>query len=224
MIWFWLAIGVAVIWSITNLIDKHIVTDLIKEPLAILMLVPIFTLSFSVVLYFVNTAPISEMLLFPFLLGLLNTVGYLAYYKAMKVEEASRVLSLTYTLPIFVLIYATVFLRESLSLLQYSGIFLIAIGAVAIGLRRVEKVFRASPAVVLAIGSAVLWAGIDTGLKWSIGNIPLLQSVMAIFLGYGVSSALFWALKRNRKVFFKNVKFGKPILVLAMSGRLRVRD
>ena len=76
------------------------------------------------------------------LLGIIGGLGLypglILYFKAMAIEESSRVISLWYTGTIFVPIFAYVFLEEKLSLPSYLGIILLVASAMFISYRKEE--------------------------------------------------------------------------------------
>lgn len=59
-------------------------------------------------------------------------LGFLFYFRAVKIEEVSRVVPLFYLLPFFVLFTSAVFLQEELSFVKYIGIGFLVLGAIMI--------------------------------------------------------------------------------------------
>jgi transporter family protein len=62
------------------------------------------------------------------------------YFRALKLEEVSRVTPLFYLSPLFILFFATIFLGEIFTPFKYLGIFLLVVGAILISLKNLSKI------------------------------------------------------------------------------------
>jgi len=67
--------------------------------------------------------------------GLATGASWLCYFRALKLGEAARVAPIDKLSVVFVAVFATLFLGEKLSFLNWAGVFLIALGAVLVAQR-----------------------------------------------------------------------------------------
>jgi bacterial/archaeal transporter family protein len=74
--------------------------------------------------------------LFLVLSGLATGASWVCYFRALKLGEAARVAPIDKLSVIMVAIFAVIFLGEKLSLSNWAGIILIAIGAILVGFGR----------------------------------------------------------------------------------------
>ena len=72
--------------------------------------------------------------LFLILSGLATGASWLCYFRALKIGDAARVAPVDKLSVVFVAVFAVLFLGESLSLRAWSGIALIATGAILVAL------------------------------------------------------------------------------------------
>ena len=73
--------------------------------------------------------------LFLVLSGLATGASWLAYYRALKLGEASRVATIDKLSVVMVAIFAAIFLGERLAAVNWLGVGLIAAGAVLVAMR-----------------------------------------------------------------------------------------
>ncbi len=71
-------------------------------------------------------------------IGMILGLVFVLYNKALLIEEVSRVTPLFYLSPLFVLLFASLFPGESLSLKRYPGIGLLVFSAISVSLRGAE--------------------------------------------------------------------------------------
>jgi len=62
------------------------------------------------------------------------------YFKAVKIEEISRIIPFFYLSPLFILILASIFLGEIFAPIKYLGIFFLVIGVFLISLKKITKI------------------------------------------------------------------------------------
>jgi len=127
MEWAVFALLAALFWAMSNIIDKYVLTKLVKHPVVPLMILGIVGFVLSVLIYFF--IGFSELSVILMLLGLFNGALYIVavffYYKATQIEEISRLAPLLFTTPIFVMIFGFLFLGELFTTMQYAGVMLL---------------------------------------------------------------------------------------------------
>ena len=214
MNWLVFSITASIFWALGTLIDKYILTKHMQDPFSYQLLYTITELPILLLLLLTSISPT-----FPwFMLGIVGGLGtYLAlilYFKAMAIEEASRVISLIYIGPIFVLILAFVFLGESLSFLMYSGVVFLVLGATFISYRKVEGGASViSPALGLLLASSLLLAGCEVLSKYVLGFIDYASYLFWNFIGSLIIGFFLFCFSKIRSNFLKDIKrVGRAVL------------
>lgn len=132
-----LALLVASIWGITPIFEK---LSLVKaSPLTVMTIRFIFTTTIVVTISLV-TGKYRELstldgmtLLWIILAGILGgIVGLFLYFFALKQDLTSKIVPIAATFPLFTALYASIFLKEAITLPRLAGIVLIVIGLVLI--------------------------------------------------------------------------------------------
>ena len=188
MEWFIFALLTPVAFAITNIMDKYILTKKLKDPF-----------SYNLITIMLNFIPISIL---PFFLPLnLDLSAYLAilhgaifaglfviYNKAMIKEEASRIVSLVYTFPVFVIILSIIFLQEFLFVqnyyLKYLGVMFLFISAILVSYKKTKKKFHLSSVVAMI-------------LFYSFGTASMKVLSKYVLFGTNYWSFFFWSLVGN---------------------------
>ncbi|OIO39895.1 hypothetical protein AUJ10_04235 [Candidatus Pacearchaeota archaeon CG1_02_31_27] len=177
MLWILFSILAALVWAIVSIVDKYIFTKWIRKPVIPLMILGVIGLVASFFVYlFHGFSYLSYFnIVLAFVAGILYIIGFLFYFKAVKIEEISRVIPLFYLSPLFVSILAAVFLGEIFTPIKYLGIFLLIIGAILVSSKNFIK---------FGFGKA-FWFMIVTSLA---------LSVDAVITKYLLNFADFWTI------------------------------
>lgn len=128
----------ALCMAVVSLLDKFVLTRWIRRPVVPVLFLGAIGLVPAVLVFCIRGfGPLPP---FRFLLAFLAGVSFLVmaffYFHAAKVEEISRVVPLFYLAPLFVSVFAAVFLQEVFSPRKYLGIFLLLSGAVLVSAKR----------------------------------------------------------------------------------------
>jgi len=212
MNWFWIALIGPFLWSVSNHIDKYLLSKYFKD-LGIGALIIFSSLVGLIVLPIVLLIEphVFNVSLFQAVMimaaGVLVTFGWLAYLYALEIDEASLVSSLFQTIPIFLYILAYIFLRETMTLTQIMASLLIISGGLAITWDFDRKKFKAKVFWLMLIASACI-AGEGIIFKifaletdfWTTSFWEYVGSLIlgAVFLGF------FSSYRRNFITLWKN--------------------
>jgi len=139
--WVIFSISAALLWAIANIIDKTILTKWVRKPLVPVIITGAVWLALGITIFFAEGFSYLSLfnLSLAILTGIFTTIVYLLYFKAIQIQEASRVIPLTYLSQLFILILAAVFLGEVLTLSKYLGILLLIAGAILISVKNLSK-------------------------------------------------------------------------------------
>jgi drug/metabolite transporter (DMT)-like permease len=133
--WLILSIAGPMILAIANIIDKAVISSVVKNPFIVMLFSGAIALTAGIgfTVYSgvdTTTAP------YGILTGLMFGIGMILYFYTMSKEEASRVVSIISITPLAVLLMASAFLGEKFGTETYVGIASVVIGAFLISVKR----------------------------------------------------------------------------------------
>jgi len=175
--WVFFSILGPLFWSISNIIDKYVLTKWVKKPLVPIVVTSIICLAVGLIIYStVGFLYLSYLNVFlAILTGIITILIYVLYFKALQIQEASRVIPLFYLSPLFILILAAVFLNEVFTPLKYLGIFLVIGGTILISVKNFSKI---------SFGKAFWWMILAAGL----------DAINAVLTKHLLNLADFWTI------------------------------
>jgi len=179
MIWFWLTLSSIFCFSSASIIEKFIIEKHLPNYMIVTILSEIFyIISIMFLLFFVKIIiPPTNILLITLGAGILYFLAFIFYFKAVKLEEISRISSLILSFnPLFVVLIAFIFLGEILTLNNYIGITLIIIASILISLRKKIK-FELSPAFLLILFCALGIAAKGIMIKYVLDYINVWNAI-----------------------------------------------
>jgi uncharacterized membrane protein len=167
-----------------------------------------------VLLVFTNVSAAFPWVALGIVAGLSHYLGLFLYFKAMMIEEASRVISLFYIGPIFTLILAATVLKENLTSSMYIGVILLVLGAISISYKRVEgKGTMVSPALGLLLLCSFTLSIYEILTKYVLGSFDLISFFFWEFVGFVIAASLTFSYPRIRQSFLTSVKaMSRPVL------------
>jgi len=134
MEWLLYAFLAMIFLTVVNLMDKHIVSDELRDPM---LVTTVFGIGVSVLFLIValinglTAVPVGTAL-FSLLAGLCYSCALWFYYHVMQKEEVSRFVPILAMEPMFIAVIAFFAFAEKLGVMQYGAIVLIFFGAVLI--------------------------------------------------------------------------------------------
>lgn len=161
MNWLFLAIGAYALYSVTNFFDKFLVEKRIKDPIAIVILGGLTTLITGLIIFLFNGVKLlpagQGMLLL--LAGSLLTFYIIPYFKALKIDDTSRVVPLFQFYPIITLIISFLFLHETLNSKEFLGFAFVIVGGFIIGTEKITgKIFSLRKSLFLMLLASFLYS------------------------------------------------------------------
>jgi len=210
-----LSVAASILWAFGTIIDKVILTKHMQDPMSYQLLYVATELPvLLVLLVFTNISSALPWVAFGIAAGLGHYLGLFLYFKAIMIEEASRVISLFYIGPIFTLILAATVLKESLTSSMYIGVILLVLGAISISYKRVEgKGTVISPALGLILLCSLVLSVYEILTKYVLGSLDLTSFFFWEFAGFLIAALLTFAHPRVRQSFVTTVKgMKRPVL------------
>ena len=142
MEWVLFSVLSAFAYAIVNLVDKYVLTNWIKNPIIPILIQGVVGLIAGIVIYFIfGFSDLSYINIFlAFMSGIFYILSAWFYFKAVKIEEISRIIPILYLAPLFILILASIFLGEFFAPIKYLGIIFLIIGAILISAKKITNI------------------------------------------------------------------------------------
>ncbi|MBT4870425.1 MAG: DMT family transporter [Candidatus Diapherotrites archaeon] len=233
MFWFYFSLIAVILYASVNIVDKNLISDIFKRPntqMIISGIIQIFIGTIGVLVWGFESASLL-VIIFAMLGGVGAFFGGWFYFLALSKEEVSRTIPLLNLIPIWVLIFATIFLGEVLTQIQYFGILILVIGAALISIKKGTK-YTLTLGVPVMVISTLFYGG--QYIFWGLATTEISFWTVFFFsaLGHGVCNLILFIIKKdeiitNLKKFKKHSAisgfgeilsaFGDLLLILAFS-------
>lgn len=194
--YFWLfSILAPTFFAVSNVVDNHVLYVRLSDPISYDILTIWPSLPFAVIIFLLT--PISyafDAYFIGTLVGFIFAFLYVLYETAMMREQGTNVISMIYTIPLFVAIFATIFLHETLTALGVTGILLLMASAFLVLYERFDtKNVALGLALAYAFGSAVTRV---VG-KSALGHVDVWSYLFWFIVGEGLGSLVLVPLHRD---------------------------
>ncbi len=138
MSWLVYALLAPLIFTIVNFVDKLILEKHVRNPASMSPYIAVMALISGCVLFVLTGFPVPPLydVAIVMFTGILVAVGALLYYRALSMEETSKVIVLIQIQPVMVLILSFLLLHETISFLQFVGFVLILGAAITLSAKR----------------------------------------------------------------------------------------
>jgi len=220
MPWLFFAILPYALYSVTNYIEKFIVDKEVGEPATLTILSGFLTIIVAVFLFLIKglplVAPFQAFILL--VIGMLLIFYYIPYFKALSLDDASRVVPLYQFYPIFSLVLSFIFLHQGLKGIQLIGFFLITIGGFLLGTEKVTgKIFSLRKSFWYMMLASLMYA--CTGILFKFVTVSDFWVSMSYqTLGIAFGGFLLFLYSPYRKVFLRDMKTIKKKVVVALTA------
>lgn len=157
--WIIPALVTPLLHGFANILDNYFVTDIFKKVTTFAFFSALFNFLFLPIFILIArpSIPSIELLPFFFILGLIDVLYLIPYYKALQSEDTSIVTSLFSVGQIFVPLLAYLIVGELLSVVQYVGFVLIIVSSTLLAIDRTAKL-KLNRAVFYMLLSSLLLA------------------------------------------------------------------
>jgi len=207
MNWLVFAFISPVLWGVTNVIDKFLMTKILNKAYFLPIWIGIFGLpTFSFVFAFFNPVFAYPYSIIAIFLGFAYTLSYFVYAKILTKEEVSRTVSLISLYPMVVTILADIFLKEVFGLQRYVGIFLLVLSGLLVSYKKEGKKMGVIKSLKLIILLIIIWSSIQVTEKFVVDKIGNWSIYFWINVGLFMSVLPAFFFKTIRKDFSRLVK------------------
>ena len=211
-------------WGLANPVDAALRRNWIKDDLLLTSVFAITKLPVAIGLLalFGQGLVFGWPFFWMFCQGLLWMLAFIFYYRAMQIEEVSRVVLLLQFQPILMLLLSMMVIGEGLNMSQLVAFVLILFGSVLAALKKTNSKWHFSKAFVLVMIANLMWAVADIMFKKFAVYFPNFWSAFGVdLLGSSLFGGLLFFLPKYRTLFsgFKlSVKGWNLIFVSATFG------
>lgn len=171
MEWLTLSLVATALWAASNTIDKVVLSEYIERPIFCVAISGFLGLMLAIIVSLSFHVQIVVPLLFILCLieGAIYISALLFYFKALSIEEVTRITPVLQTIPLFTLFLSSIFLNEILRSIQYVGIAFIVIGAFLVSFKkRGNGILKFNKAFWLTLLSCLLF-----GISWVLSKYIL---------------------------------------------------
>jgi len=200
----------ALFLAVVNIVDKYVITNLVKKPLTLVIFVAAMGLIPALVIFAFHGfrgLPGPNYVL-AFLAGAASLLMSLFYFQAARIEEISRLVPLFYVTPIFVSVFAWLFLGEVFPPQKYAGVLLLVAGAILVSAKK-SSGFLPGKSFRLLILAAIFYAAylvlskhlLKTADFWTVFAVirtSMFVTMMPVFFA-GISRHLGYFKQQNSK-------------------------
>ena len=170
MSWVLLTILAAFLWGTVSIVDKFVMSKWTKTAMLPVLFLGFAGLVASILIF--AFYPVGHLSPANIALaiggGVLYFLGATLFFEAAKLEEISRIISVMYIQPLFVLFLATFFLGERFTAQNYLGILLLVAGSLLISVKKDLKL-RSKKVAGLIFLSTFLYGCFDIITKYALG-------------------------------------------------------
>ncbi len=208
MSWVLFSTLAALIWAVVNIVEKYILTKWVKEPIVPVIILGTVGLLTSFLIYlFHGFAKLSFFNIgLSFIAGIFYILAIAFYFKAVKIEEISRVVPLFYLTPLFILVFAWIFLEEIFTPIKYLGIFLLVAGAIFISSRNFIKLsfgkafwFMVFASLILSLNAVITKYLLNFADFWTIFSYTRIGAALGLIPVFFTFPGIISALRKYRK-------------------------
>lgn len=206
MQWLFFALVTPFLNSIDSLGEKLLVDKHVKDAIVIVFnegfLYFLFGLS---ILFWHKMQPLPLLHIGALLLSGMFFIYYLIpFFKALSIEETSRVVPLFQFIPIFVLLLSFIFLHEQISGKQLIGFFVIFAGAFLLSAQKLDgKILKPRKAFWYMLFSSFLYSLTPILFKFVVVHTDFWTAFFYQAIGGGLGAATLFIYTPYRKSFFK---------------------
>ena len=201
MLWILFAIIANVLFAVSNLFDKFLIEKRVRDPLALTVFGGWIDLLFTLIIVLIHglsiTGPLQAGVLL--LSGVLVELALIPYFKALSLEDASRISPLFQSMPVFVLLLSSVFLRETLTHRQMLGFLLILSGSFIVSMHKTDAgIFKIRKAFWWVLLASILWALPAVMFKFVVVKQTFWDALALEFFGVAIGATILFFLYKTR--------------------------
>ncbi len=206
--WLLFSILAPLLWAVGNPIDGALRRNWIKDDMFMTGLFALTKLPVAIgfMVIFGQGIVLGWPFFWMFFAGIIWMLGFVFYYKAMQIEEVSRVVLFLQFQPIIIFIIGAMMLGETLSFSQFIAFLLIFSGSILAAIKKSESKWHFSKAFLFIFVADIIWALADVMFKKFAVYFPNFWSAFAVDLFGSSILGLFLFFLPKYRIVFKNFR------------------
>lgn len=209
MNWLTFAIFAPAVYSIVNFVDKYVLSKYIKDYRGMSIFVAIMAAIFGTSFWLLNGRPMlnSSDAILIIASGTFTFWAQVAYFKALSMEDTSKIMILFSMAPVITLVFSYLFLGENITFVQFIGFLLVLISVTGISTEAGNVKIKLSPAFYLILINSILWSVGAVLFKFVIDQASFIKVVAYESWGIALGGLIIYILFNNiRNPFKETVK------------------
>ncbi len=209
MPWIIFALLTPAMFGISNFIDKFLVEKRIKNPLLITLFMGVISFFLGIFIVITRGFPMLPQTEFVLIIisGILLNFYLLPYFKALSLDDASRIVPFFSFIPIFILILSYLFLGDRLTTRELIGFAIVIFGGFILGAEKIHKgIFKPRNSLWFMIGSSFMYAIATILFKFVLVKEGLLTTFGYQSIGIGIGAFLMLLYTPLRSIFISEAK------------------
>ncbi len=209
MSWFVYAIAAQLFYTISTFIDRFLIEKRVKDTITLTILSGSVSFMIGVVVLALRGFPLfpAEQVVLIILGGAIIEFAFLPYYKAILIDDPSRIIPIYQTIPLFVLALSFIFIGETLTLVQIYGFAMILLGSFLLAIKKLGLgIFKLRRSFWLMVSSAFMIAVAVVIFKFVVDIQGFWDTLAYEFIGAGFGALLLFYLPGRRAQFFRTLK------------------
>jgi uncharacterized membrane protein len=207
MNWIVIAIGAHFFWALVNIGDKHVIANKVKNPYVYMVWLAFLGILAAAIIPFVDFIIPTGMILFWLILGsALPLFSTVPYFKALQIEEVTRINIWWQMIPIFSFVIAWFVLDEKFNLNLIFAFALLVIGGIVASLHFKKGEVKFSRAFWLMVISCAGYAIYAVIFRYITQFIPFVSAFIWVSVLMGVYALAFLISKKFRYDFKNETK------------------
>lgn len=205
--WIFYALLAPLLWVIANFIEKYSLGKYTRDAHDFIFFGSLLNWCLFALLVFKFGLPnLSLYSLVPIALGMLFIAAYWFYAKALRVSETSQLIISFKSIPVLTLLFAFVFLGQSLSGADVLAFIVVLVGTLLVSVEKIEGTFTITEGTKWIIGAIIIWGAMFTGVDWALTKISFWNYLTLEVLGMSIAGTSLLVLPQIRHDLVASVK------------------
>ncbi|MEK7506346.1 MAG: EamA family transporter [Patescibacteria group bacterium] len=197
MSWLVYAIGAQFFYTISTFVDRFLIEKRVNDTVTLTILSGSVSFVIGLAVFAFQGLPLFSVgqTILIILGGAIIEFAFLPYYKAILMDDPSRVVPIYQTIPLFVLALSFIFIGETLTPVQAGGFALILVGSFVLALKKLGMgVFRLRKSFWLMIASSLMVAIALVVFKFVVDIQGFWDTLAYEFIGAGFGALILFSL------------------------------
>ena len=224
MNWLIPALIAPAIYTIVNFVDKYIVSKEVKDYRGMPIYGTIMGFFVGTFFWVINGFPILPLkdTLIIFATGAITIWAAAIYFKAISLEDASNLVIMLQSTPLFTLLFAFLLLGEKITATQFLGFFLILVAVILVSIEKGKTKMKLSEAFWLILLVNIMWAISVVIIKFAINANSFAEILSYESWGLAIGGALLYLIfPSTRKAFHHSMRtVRKKALIIMFANEL----